>query len=67
MQRGCEFGIDLRVAFEPGGNIGPRRYLDFADKMPNGRWPEAVQVRDKAQVAQLLCADFGLALRPCGD
>jgi hypothetical protein len=42
-----EFGIDLRVAFEPGGDVGPCRSLDFADKMPERRRSEAVQVLDE--------------------
>jgi hypothetical protein len=41
-----EFGIDLRVTFEPGGNIGPRRYLDFTDKMPKRRRAEPMKAFD---------------------
>jgi hypothetical protein len=47
-----EFGIDPRIAFEPAGDIGPCRYLDFADEMPERRWPEAVQVLDEELAAQ---------------
>ncbi len=43
-----EFGIDLRVVFEPGGDIGPCRYLDFADKMPQRRRAEPMQMLDEA-------------------
>jgi hypothetical protein len=46
-----EFGIDPRVDFEPAGDIGPCCYLDFADKMPERRRPQAVQVQDKALTA----------------
>ena len=47
-----EFGIDLRVGFEPGRDIGPRRGLDFADKMPEGRRAEPMQPLDEPLAAQ---------------
>jgi hypothetical protein len=42
-----EFWIDLRVAFEPGSDVNPCGILDFADKMPERRRAEAVQMLDK--------------------
>jgi hypothetical protein len=47
-----EFRIDLRISFEPGGDIGPRFNLDFADKMAERRRPEAVQILDEALAAE---------------
>lgn len=49
-----EFQIDLRVAFEPGGDIGLCRYLDFVEEMPERRRSKPVQVSDKALAAKPL-------------
>jgi hypothetical protein len=61
-ERSREFGIDLRVGFEPGGDVGPCRYLDFADKMLERRRPQMMQVQDE-ELAPEPRGDFSLGLR----
>ncbi len=71
MQRGCKsiaaegshkFGIDPRIAFEPGGDVDPRRCLDFADEMPQRRRAEPMKALDMT-LAPEPRSDFSLGLR----
>jgi hypothetical protein len=49
-----EFQIDLRVACEPGGDIGLCRYLDFVEEMPKRRRSKPMQMLDEPLAPKLL-------------
>jgi hypothetical protein len=55
-ERSHEFGIDLRVGFEPGGDVGPCRYLDFA---PEPRGDFSLGLRLEAIKGYLCVVSFG--------